>query len=103
MKTIEVICEQDEMLALFTSNLPDGISVEALSAIKKSTDEITPIASLAFNIATSVATGVFANWIYETLNRKNPKQITINRTEIEFTRGEIQRVVIENLEIDEKK
>ncbi len=54
--------------------------------------------NLALTFGSGVASGVVANWIYDKLKGKT-EQISINRTEIEFEKEQIKRVIEESTRI----
>lgn len=55
------------------------------------------VVELLLELGAAVGTGVAANFIYDKLKRKNSR-IRVDRTEIEFEKGEIKRILSEKFE-----
>jgi hypothetical protein len=95
---IVVVCEdQESMRALHDAQAPEGVDVRLRKPLIESTDAPDIILGVVFLIL-SVPASVLANHIYNKLAGKKTKKIRINRTEIEFERGKISRLIHEEFE-----
>ena len=81
---------------------PAGVTVQGPTATSLNCDgaEVQRMFIVMY-LALPIATGVLANFIYEYLSKHKAKRIRIDRTEINFDRGEIERVVREKLDIQQ--
>jgi len=65
--------------------------------IERRTVGAEAVLELLLELGAAAGTGVAANFIYDKLKRKNSR-IRIDRTEIEFEKGEIKRILNEKFE-----
>ncbi len=84
------------------SKKPDGVKVSGLRG-KVFNGPIPDNATFQFivEISKDVAVGVFSAWLYDHIKQYNAKRIRIEREEIIFNKGEVERIVREKLEITE--
>lgn len=107
MATIEII--SDAGVADFEGTLPEGMRVEHVTDYHEfdSTGGTWPVLQVIWD--SGVPGSLVAAILYDVIkkaakkrsNEAPPKKIQIDRTEIEFERGEISRYVEERIKIEE--
>ena len=81
---------------------PAGIAVRGPVGSKHYADGAAAVAMfITVSITLPIATKVVASWLFEYLHKHGAKRIRIDREEISFSRGEIERVVREKIDIQQ--
>ena len=98
---LEIECEDQEWLqSLLDADRPDGVKISSRISIQKDLDGASGILAIALQWVAGVSAGVLANFIYNTNAGEKPKKIRINKIEAEFKKGEITKILIENMKQD---
>ncbi len=77
--------------------IPGGAILHFRGIIGRKDFDSSKIFEFTLSFGIGVSTGIVANWLYEKLNRRIPK-IRINRHEIHINKGEIEKIIIEEIE-----
>ena len=81
-------------------HVSDDITVTYQGTIERKALGFPETIELVIYIASTVAVGVAANWIYDKLKGKNITRLQIKNKVVEFDEGEIKRIIEETIEID---
>jgi predicted DNA-binding transcriptional regulator AlpA len=85
-----------------TATLPGGAVLELRDHIEQRDAQAIGFLELALSLASGVASSLVASWLYEKLSKRTPPlRLRINRTEVRFDKGEIERVIREQIELHE--
>ncbi len=103
------IATQDRQLGFDLMGTPDflgsGTKVEIPGKAILTFDGLSGKKSFGFpqtlefllTFTTGVSTGIVANWLYDKIKDRASK-IRIDRTEVEISKGEIERIIFEKIE-----
>jgi hypothetical protein len=81
---------------------PAGITVMSPVGTKHYTEGATSVPMfIVLSITLPIATNIAASYIFEYLSKHGAKRIRIDREEITFSRGEVERVVREKIDIQQ--
>ena len=78
-------------------DLEQGVSLTYKGTYGRKALGFPEIIMLSAYIPTGIAAGVLANWLWGKLRGRNITQIEIDRTTVEFEKGEIKRVIHEKI------
>jgi hypothetical protein len=84
---------------------PEGISVYVPPVEMKRTIDSQDIAlAIITTISLGIPASVLANWIYDKIKGKaeNYTKIIINKKEVRYNKGEIQKIIEEEMVIEQK-
>jgi hypothetical protein len=85
-----------------TPSPPAGITVDGPIGRKLYSDASAAIPMfIIVSIALPIANKVVASWLFEYLHKHRAKRIRIDREEITFNRGEVERVVREKIDVSQ--
>ena len=77
--------------------VPGGAILHFRSIIGRKAFDSSKIFEFTLSFGIGVSAGIVANWLYEKLNGRIPK-IRINRSEIHINKGEIEKIIVEEIE-----
>jgi hypothetical protein len=85
-----------------TPSPPPGITVRGPVGTKLYADGASAVPMfIVLSITLPIATNLAASYIFEYLSKHSAKRIRIDREEITFCRGEVERVVREKIDIQQ--
>ena len=80
---------------------PDGVNIHILpSLLHRDFGQDTTTFIIAF--ATGIAGNLIATWLFEKFKEQPPKKVTIRKQEITWDKGELTRVIEEEVKIEEQ-
>ena len=99
---IDLLSVDDHSIIMDQGPFPDGITIKGpISTALFSEGAAAVPMFIVVTFAIPIATSVAAAFLYDYLKKHKTKRIRIEREEIIFNRGEIERIVRERLEIEE--
>jgi len=98
---IEITFSNNKDALLLNNNVPDGISLIMPPIIITKGYGLETAVSIVVSVAAGIPSGLVANWLYDKLKHHRSRQISINRREINFSQGEITKIIEEAVDIKE--
>jgi hypothetical protein len=103
MATFDIDTTDRSIVDTLQEDVPDGVSVKLKVRFLESAGGGGGIEGVVIEVLNHPVTQAFilvlSRWLYTQLAKKGIKKVTINRTEIELTEGNITKIVTENVEI----
>jgi hypothetical protein len=79
-------------------SLPGGAVLRLESLLERKAFDFPSLMTLALEVPAGIAVGVVSSWLYDKLKDRRVQAMRIDRTEITFDKGEIQKILIEKIE-----
>jgi len=83
-----------------TISLPGDAVLELQDVIERRSLDVPSLVTLALTIPTGIASSLLANWIYDKFKGR-AKTLRIDRAEVTFDEGEIEKILVERIESEE--
>ena len=87
--------------ALLEEGKPDGVRARMLPVHMRRDFDFTPVAIIIMELSKDVSVEIFIDWLLAKIPQKARKTITIDRTEINWDKGELTRIIQEKMKIEE--
>ncbi len=99
---IDIYFSNQKDALLLKHETPAGISLTMPDIVIRKDFGAPGIAvSVVVGIATGIPSSFVASWLYDKLKHHKSRQIRINRKEIDFSQGEITKIIEETIKIKE--
>ena len=101
---IEIKIETSNVMLINTikQDAPDGVSIQTPPIIERRDLGTMPAVVIIVTFVANVSAGLVAAWLYDRIKDKSTK-ITINRKEVIIDKGEIRKVIEENIIINQHR
>jgi hypothetical protein len=97
---IHIFLSQKDSVALHgEKDLPPPSGVSVTTPLKEDVN-IAQYVEFTLQYASAVSASVIATWLYNKFTKHGVKKIRINRTEVNVDQGEIKRILMEEIEME---
>lgn len=86
---------------LLNNEVPKGVSLIMPNIVITKGFGTETAVTIVISVATGIPSSLVAAWLYDKLKHHRSRQISINRKEINFSQGEITKVIEETIKIKE--